>query len=540
VALSPRIPTPTTPWIVSTIGLLVISAMMALLVARTINSVDEKQFDAGVESYYSSLEDRINGFRLLGLAMPVLVDALLENGEPGEMTSAMEQGSFGLDPSLLVSSFPLDGITALGRVDPSPDGDYTMTMLFDLAGIGRFGDESGALAEAAEMARTQNRVVTSDPFTHNRDPYYAQLTPLGGANDSTIALFVDAEAFASAPLEDGAGVDLAITLVDGSTPLISQDPGPRLLSERTLPFMGRDWSVTLTPGPNFEWQNGTVTGEVLFGMAVAIASLVYWLGVTSRRRAMEQAHRLEIADQVNRDKDRFITAISHELRTPLTAVYGLATGLIEDDSSYATDEARELGAIVAQQSHEMSMLVEDLLVAARTESGMITVIAEEMEAALEIRRVIEGLGIIDKIEYRRGGASALADPLRVRQIVRNLLTNALRHGGDRIQIKTTMGHEVVCIEVCDDGPEIAGTAREEMFAPYYRSSRASGLAPSVGLGLSVSRELARLMNGELTYHFDNGTSVFRLTLPSVPGGGADSRDDRDGLEASESRVSNGA
>lgn len=540
MALGSKIPTPTTPWIVSTIVLLVISAMMALLVARTINSVDEQQFEAGVEYYYASLEDRINGVRLLGLAMPVLVDALLENGEPGEVTSAMEQGSFGLDPSILISSFPLDGVTALGRVDLSEDGEYVMTMLFDLAGIGGFGGKGGALTEAAGMADTQSRMVISDPFTHNGDLYYAQIVPLGAGDGSAIALFVNAAAFASAPLEDGAGVDLAISLVDGSTKLISQNPGPRLVSERTLEFMGRDWLVTLTPGPDFEWQNGTLTGQVLFAMAVAIAGLVFGLGVTSRRRAMEQAHRLEIADQVNRDKDRFITAISHELRTPLTAVYGLATGLIEDDSSYATDEARELGAIVAHQSHEMSMLVEDLLVAARTESGMITVIAEEMEAAQEIRKVIEGLGIMDKIEYRCGGAWALADPLRVRQIIRNLATNALRHGGTKIELATGTALDEMFIEVRDDGPEIAPSAREAMFAPYYRSSRVSGLAPSVGLGLSVSRELARLMGGDLTYSFANGASVFRLTLPAARIGGVNSEDDGDALEAGESRVSNGA
>ena len=108
----------------------------------------------------------------------------------------------------------------------------------------------------------------------------------------------------------------------------------------------------------------------------------------------------------------------------------------------------------------------------------------------------------------------MADSLRVRQIIRNLAVNAGRYGGDRQRaIIYERGGEAV-FEMYDSGAPIPDDARERIFQPYGRAHDSAGTTASVGLGLSVSRQLAGLMGGSLEYLYDGG-SVFRLTLPAA-------------------------
>jgi two-component system, OmpR family, sensor histidine kinase KdpD len=105
----------------------------------------------------------------------------------------------------------------------------------------------------------------------------------------------------------------------------------------------------------------------------------------------------------------------------------------------------------------------------------------------------------------------LADPKRVRQILRNLLTNAQRYGGPRQRVVAggLRGH--VWIEVRDNGDGIADEDVNRVFQPYVTT----GAEGSVGLGLAVARQLAELMGGTLVYEHSAGESVFRLQLPAA-------------------------
>jgi signal transduction histidine kinase len=104
-----------------------------------------------------------------------------------------------------------------------------------------------------------------------------------------------------------------------------------------------------------------------------------------------------------------------------------------------------------------------------------------------------------------------ADPIRVRQIIRNLITNALRYGGPNIEVVMSSTAGARIIEVIDDGEGIPEADRERIFVAYERAHHTEGQPGSVGLGLTVSRTLADLMGGSLTYRFD-GRSHFRLEL----------------------------
>ncbi|MDK1039464.1 MAG: ATP-binding protein, partial [Actinomycetota bacterium] len=97
---------------------------------------------------------------------------------------------------------------------------------------------------------------------------------------------------------------------------------------------------------------------------------------------------------------------------------------------------------------------------------------------------------------------------------RNLITNAFRYGGPNIEVVTAAEQGLIAVEVIDDGGGIPTEDQDRIFIAYERAHHTAGQPGSVGVGLTISRTLAELMGGSLTYRFD-GRSVFRLELPRV-------------------------
>ncbi len=98
--------------------------------------------------------------------------------------------------------------------------------------------------------------------------------------------------------------------------------------------------------------------------------------------------------------------------------------------------------------------------------------------------------------------------------MRNLIVNAQRYGGDEIRVAVTSGGFGGAVEVRDSGSPLPDEEVEAIFSRYYRTHQTPGVTASVGLGLAVSRELARPMGGDITYHHD-GEAVFTLRLPTA-------------------------
>jgi nitrogen-specific signal transduction histidine kinase len=216
----------------------------------------------------------------------------------------------------------------------------------------------------------------------------------------------------------------------------------------------------------------------------------------------------EAMAEVVRAKDEFIANVSHELRTPLTAVLGIASELAGEDMS--PDMREEMLHLVLEQANEMANIVDDLLVAARAEVGTIPVETQSVDLIAELKTTLDGLGTA--VEMPKASVPpVLADPKRVRQILRNLLTNAQRYGGPRQRVVAggLQGH--VWIEVRDNGDGIPDEDVNRVFQPYVTT----GAEGSVGLGLAVARQLAELMGGTLVYEHSAGESVFRLQLPAA-------------------------
>ena len=112
--------------------------------------------------------------------------------------------------------------------------------------------------------------------------------------------------------------------------------------------------------------------------------------------------------------------------------------------------------------------------------------------------------------------AAIADPTRLRQILRNLLTNAYRYGGRWVELRVSpTSSNQVSIRVRDNGGGVSAEDASAIFAPYFSAHVREGLTESVGLGLTVSRKLARAMGGDLRYRRVAGWTVFELLLPAA-------------------------
>jgi signal transduction histidine kinase len=220
-------------------------------------------------------------------------------------------------------------------------------------------------------------------------------------------------------------------------------------------------------------------------------------------------------------RDDLIASISHEIRTPLTTVVGLAAELRDDYDRFTRAEVDEFIDHMFQQGMEMAFIVEDLLTAARDPStlglDMRTIdLRAEVDAALRV--IASEVPVVD--ETGVDAPMVAADAHRLRQILRNLLVNASRYGGTRVRVVLGAGPGTWCVEVRDDGEAIPADEQDRVFEAYYRGHRTPGVTGSLGLGLMVSRRLARILGGELAYHHDGSESVFALRLPraAVSGG----------------------
>jgi PAS domain S-box-containing protein len=227
----------------------------------------------------------------------------------------------------------------------------------------------------------------------------------------------------------------------------------------------------------------------------------------------EQRRHLDELEALVRSKSELIGAVSHELRTPLTAVVGFLELL---QSGGADTERAEMLALAADQARDIAGIVDDLLTAARLDNQELVV----QESTLDIRGPIDG-AVTSVTGGRQGEVvvtvprelMAFADGARVRQVLRNLIGNAMRYGRPPIEVCAKDDDGLIHVVVADHGPEISPDVVARMFDAFFSGAETSTRQPgSIGLGLAVSHRLARLMGGDLRYERVGNQTQFTLEL----------------------------
>jgi signal transduction histidine kinase len=238
----------------------------------------------------------------------------------------------------------------------------------------------------------------------------------------------------------------------------------------------------------------------------------------------ERGARLE-AEEANRAKTEFLSAMSHELRTPLNAIAGYVDLLDLGVHGPLSDAQRKALERVKRNQEILLGLISDVLNFARMEAGRIEYSSEPVPVPALLRGLEEVIGPqvrTNDVEYRQATPGreivALGDPDRIQQILLNLLTNAAKftEPGGTISVEAEARDSVVVIRVSDTGRGIPRDKLEAIFDPFVQVDRhrTERSQQGVGLGLAISRELARGMGGDLTVESapDQG-STFTLTLP---------------------------
>jgi signal transduction histidine kinase len=275
---------------------------------------------------------------------------------------------------------------------------------------------------------------------------------------------------------------------------------------------GRPWifEVTRLASPTVDISLLLVT---VFGL---VGSVMAASGIALREDKVAAEFTLEALRRATADKDRFMASVSHELRTPLTSVVGLSSILESSWRQMDESEVQKMIADVHHEGRELADLVEDLLTIGRVESGVLTYRPAAIDLDVEIGRVLDRIMIPGhvRVHVTASLGSARADALRTRQIIRNLLANAARHAETVITISPVEAAGTVGVRIANDGPGIPRDQAERLFQAYQAGLRA-GQPGSIGLGLYVSRQLARGMGGDLRFVPERQLVLFELTLPSV-------------------------
>jgi signal transduction histidine kinase len=256
--------------------------------------------------------------------------------------------------------------------------------------------------------------------------------------------------------------------------------------------------------------------------AATLRHLVAALAAATRRAADEAE--LALLQAREREQERFVSMVVHELRTPLTGLGGyldlLAAGAVDDPEIGREFIERGRGIV-----ERMAALVGDLLELSRLEAGSLRLEIERVSLAEACERAMDALAPIAAGRGIRLAAdlpprlrTARADRRRVEQIVTNLGGNACKFvpDGGLVEIAARLDDDVALVLVRDDGPGIERADRERVFRRFARLE-GHDRVPGTGLGLPISRDLARAMGGEIAVASVPGSgTTFVLGLPAAP------------------------
>ncbi|MFZ0627170.1 MAG: HAMP domain-containing sensor histidine kinase, partial [Acidimicrobiia bacterium] len=236
--------------------------------------------------------------------------------------------------------------------------------------------------------------------------------------------------------------------------------------------------------------------------------------IRRRQRQLELENKLARQTEIAEHKDDFIADVSHELRTPLTSIYGFASTLLDESVASDPELTNEFATLIAMEADELSRMVDDLLTAARADDDALGFRREEVDPGAEVEAVLAPMRAVG-IDVASNVASVpvKGDRLRLRQVVRNLVSNAHKHGEPPIVVVGRMNGLRYVLTVADNGPGVPPELENRLFERFIHQGREGLVTGSVGLGLSIAQLLTRRMGGDLTYHRKSDVTTFVIELP---------------------------
>jgi PAS domain S-box-containing protein len=216
----------------------------------------------------------------------------------------------------------------------------------------------------------------------------------------------------------------------------------------------------------------------------------------------------DVTEQRQREavRETFIGVLSHELRTPITTIFGGARVLSREDSGLDEATRREILDDVAEEAERLKRLVEDVVALNRfgeadTDLGREPVLLQRIVPRVLASEEERWPGVVFTIEMAPGLPTVMADPTYLEQVVRNLLANAAKYGGQGTAVDVVVEYRAesdeVAVCVRDDGPGIELHEAERLFDLFYRSPNTATATTGAGIGLFVCARLVRAMGGRV-------------------------------------------
>ncbi len=263
-----------------------------------------------------------------------------------------------------------------------------------------------------------------------------------------------------------------------------------------------------------------------------------WAAVALDNARVYEAERSARAEAqvASRAKSDFLATMSHELRTPLNAIAGYTELLTLGVRGPMNEVQRDYLDRIQRAEHELLALVNDVLNFVKAESGRLHFAIQPVP----VRELLDGLDALFDAQLNArhvvyewvpgdDEATVQADPDRARQVLQNLVSNAVKFTapGGRIAVRAAARGDTVRISVRDTGVGVAPEKLEFIFEPFVQLDRdLTSPREGAGLGLAISRDLARAMGGDITAHSTPGRgSTFTLALPRTCDGQADGDSD---------------
>lgn len=226
--------------------------------------------------------------------------------------------------------------------------------------------------------------------------------------------------------------------------------------------------------------------------------------------------------ELNNAKSAFLSMAAHDLRTPLHKISFIADMLLS--AQLTPEKQKELHGIILRSSDAMKELIDDLLSITQVESGRISLKKREVSVQdyltvleHEYALLAETKGSKLVVECPKENVCVKMDPDRIRQVLINLLSNALKFSppGSTITLRAVKDNHLVRFEVLDQGPGVPEDEKDLLFVPFQKlSPRPTSGEPSSGLGLAISKQLVDVHNGQIGVEsIPEGGSNFWIALP---------------------------